>query len=299
MFIQKDSAKMKAKFNLLIILSVVILVLTSCQDREISPTKGILKCYVDESLYKVINDEKEAFIKIYPDSKIELVKVNAREGITAILNGKTELFISSRELNDEEKKYCEQVKSEIRGFKFCYDAVVPIVNQKDSKEKTTLEELKKILSGQTLGYNVIIPEQNSGVYEYLKVKLLENREPVEVSLVKNEREVIKKVENNKRCLGFVGLNSIKTDSDKVKILDVALRVIEGTDDNYYKPHVAYLLTESYPLVRTTAIFLNDVGVGLASGFATYLTSHDGQKVVADNNLGPATVPVKMVELNRR
>ena len=80
---------------------------------------------------------------------------------------------------------------------------------------------------------------------------------------------------------------------------MASRIIEGTDDNYYKPYVAYLLSESYPLVRTTAIFLNDIGVGLASGFATYLTSHDGQKVVADNNLGPATVPVKMVELNRR
>jgi len=290
---------MKAIFNLTIILSVVLFILTSCQDREISPIKGSLKCYVDESLYKVINDEKDAFIKVYPESKIELVSVTAREGITAILNNKTELFISSRELNDEEKKYCEQVKSEVRGFKFCYDAVVPIVSQKNSKEKTTIDELKKILSGQTLGYSVFLPEQNSGVYEFLKIKLLENRIPIGVSLVKNEREVIKKVENSKRCLGFVGLNSIKTDSDKVKILDVASRIIEGTDDNYYKPYVAYLLSESYPLVRTTAIFLNDIGVGLASGFATYLTSHDGQKVVADNNLGPATVPVKMVELNRR
>jgi len=299
MFIQKDSAKMKAKFKLLIILSAVILVLTACQDREISPTKGTLKCYVDESLYKVVKDEKDAFIKVYPESKIDLVKVNAREGITAILNGKTELFISSRELNDEEKKYCEQVKSEVRGLKFCYDAVVPIVSQKDSKEKTTLEELKKILLGQTLGYNVVIPEQNSGVYEYLKDKLLENKEPIGVSVVKNEREVIKKVENNKKCLGFVGLNSIKTDSDKVKILEVANKIIEGTNDNYYKPYVAYLLSQSYPLVRTTAIFINDIGVGLASGFATFLTDHDGQKVVADNNLGPATVPVKMVELNRR
>jgi phosphate transport system substrate-binding protein len=277
-----------------------LLVLTSCQtDREISPTKGTLKCYVDESLYKVINDEKEAFIKIYPESKIELVKVSAREGVTAILNGKTELFISSREFNEEEKKYYEQVKSEVRGFKFCYDAVVPIVSKKDAKEKTTLDELKKILSGQTLGYSVILPEQNSGVYEYLKLKLLEKKEPIGVFVVKNEREVIKKIENSKKCLGFVGLNSIKIDSDKVKILDVAFKVVEGTDNNYYKPYVAYLLSKSYPLVRTTAIFVNDVGIGLASGFATFLTSHDGQKVVADNNLGPATVPVKMVELNRR
>jgi ABC-type phosphate transport system substrate-binding protein len=291
---------MKTIFNLMTLLSVALLVLTSCQpDREISPTKGTLKCYVDESLFKLINDEREAFIKIYPESKIELVKVTAREGITAILNGKTRLFISSRELNEEEKKYCEQVKSEVRGFKFCYDAVVPIVSKKDAKEKTTLEELKKILSGQTLGYNVFIPGQNSGVYEYLKLKLLDNKEPIGVSIVKNEREVIKKIENSKKFMGFVGLNSIKTDSDKVKILDVAFKVIEGTQDNYYKPYVAYLLSESYPLVRTTAIFLNDIGAGLASGFATFLTDHDGQKVVADNNLGPATVPVKMVELNRR
>ena len=140
---------------------------------------------------------------------------------------------------------------------------------------------------------VFVPEHNSGVYEYLKEKLLDKQEPKNITIVKSEEETINRVKATKNSLGFVGLNTLENVTG-VKILEVGSKVRSDGEVLYYKPYVAYLVAQTYPLIRTTTIFLNDYGIGLAAGFLTYLTGYEGQKIVSKNNLGPATVPVKMV-----
>jgi len=264
-----------------------------CKERQLSPTKGSLKCYVDESLYNVVLAARDSFVVVYPESKIELITVKAREGIASILNGEAKIFVSSRNLNDEEKSFMKKQKSDIRDYKFCYDAVVPIVPENYPKENIILDELKKILKGETKDFKVFVPEHNTGVYEYLKENLLDKQEPKNVTIVKSEEETINKVKATKNSLGFVGLNTLANVTG-VKILEVGSKVRSDGEVLYYKPYVAYLVTQSYPLVRTTTIFVNDYGTGLAAGFLTYLTGYEGQKIVSKNNLGPATVPIKMV-----
>ena len=289
---------MRNPTKILFLLLGFIAIFVSCQERQETAIKGYLKCYVDESLYDVVKAERDTFVVHYPQSKIDLVTVKAREGITAVFNGEAKLFVSSRNLNDEERTFYDKQKSPLKGFKFCYDAVVPIVRDDDPREKITIDEIKKILKGETRGFTVFLPEPNSGVYEYLKEKLLDNQNPQNVSIAQSEKETINKVKSVRKSLGFVGLNTL-SGVKGIKILEVASKTRSDGEALYYKPYVAYLVSESYPLVRTTTIFINDYGIGLAAGFSTFLTSYDGQKIVSQNNLGPATVPVKMVELNRR
>ncbi|MFA7227793.1 MAG: substrate-binding domain-containing protein [Melioribacteraceae bacterium] len=264
-----------------------------CKERHLSPTKGSLKCYVDESLYNVVKAARDSFVVVYPESKIELITVKAREGIASILNGDAKLFISSRNLNDEEKSFLKKQKTDVRDYKFCYDAVVPIVSEDNPKENVIVADLQKMLKGEIRNFSVFVPEHNSGVYEYLKTILLDKQEPQNVTIVKSEEETINRVRETKNGLGFVGLNTLENVKG-VKILEVGSKVRSDGEVLYYKPYVAYLVTQSYPLIRTTAIFINDYGTGLAAGFLTYLTSYEGQKIVSKNNLGPATVPIKMV-----
>ncbi len=283
----------KNRAILVILLAFAIIIGAGCKERQLSPTKGSLKCYVDESLYNVVSAARDSFVSVYPESKIELITVKAREGIAFILNGEAKIFVSSREFNDEEKSFMKKQKSDIRDYKFCYDAVVPIVSENDPKENVILDELKKLLKGESRDRKIFVPEHNSGVYEYLKENLLDKQEPKNVTIVKSEEETINKVKATKNSLGFVGLNTL-ANTTGVKILEVGSKVRSDGEVLYYKPYVAYLVTRSYPLIRTTAIFVNDYGTGLAAGFLTYLTSYEGQKIVSKNQLGPATVPIKMV-----
>lgn len=283
------------KYNSILILPLILAIIFNfgCKERTLSPIKGSLKCYVDESLYNIVKAERDTFVVLYKESKIDLITVKAREGIASILNGEAKMFVSSRNLNEEEKTFLKTQKSEMRSFKFCYDAVVPIVSGKDAKEKITLDEIKKLLRGETKGYTVFVPEHNSGVFEYLKENLLDKQEPKNVSIVKSEEETINRVKETKKSIGFVGLNTLANITG-VKILEVGSKVRSDGEVLYYKPYVAYLVSQTYPLIRTTTIFINDYGIGLPAGFSTFLTSYEGQKIVSKNNLGPATVPVKMV-----
>ena len=271
-----------------------ILIFTACNERQISPLKGSLKCYVDESLYNVVKTARDTFVARYPGSSIELVSAKAREGIAAVLNKEAKIFISTRGLNAEERSFSEKSKLDLRYFNFCYDAVVPIVNINDSKFQITVQEIKSLLSGQTKNYKVFVPEHNSGIYEYLKENVLDKKELQNIIIVKSEEEAISKVKETKKSIGFVGVNTVN-DVKGIRILELGSKVRSDGEVLYYKPYAAYLITQNYPFTRTTTIFLNEIGIGLASGFATFLTSYEGQKIVAKNNLGPATVPIKMVK----
>lgn len=286
---------MKKLFKYFVI--ALFILLFGCKDepRE-TPTKGYLKCYVDESLYSVVNDEADLFMNLYPQTKIDLIPVKAREGIVTVLNNESEMFVSSRELNNEEKKYAQKIKSEIKLFKFCYDGIAVISNKKFVEEKINLLDLKNLLTGKSRKYKIIVPERNSGIFEYISSHLLSENQLANVDIVNSESDVIKKVSITNNSLGLVGLNTLKGIKG-IKILKVGTSESNILGSTYYEPLAGYLVNGSYPLVRTTYIFLNEIGIGVASGFTTFLTSSEGQKVVMKNDLGPATVPVKLIQLN--
>jgi len=63
---------------------------------------------------------------------------------------------------------------------------------------------------------------------------------------------------------------------------------------YLEPHPGYFVQGLYPLSRLVLVYVNEINLGLASGFATFLTGNEGQKIVLENKLGPATVPVRII-----
>lgn len=272
---------------------ILSLILISCGKEPIeTPTKGYLKCYVDESLFNIIKEEAKLFMSLYPQTKIDLVSLKAREGIVTLLNNQAEMFISSRQLNREEKEFIDKIKIDISLYKFCYDGIAVISSKNSNMDKIDLKNLKEILISKTHKMKIVMPEKNSGIYEYVITNLVEEKYLKNVELVESEFDVIKKIISSRNALGLVGLNTLKG-FDSIKILKVS----DNNGINYYYPYTAYLVNAAYPLSRTTYIFLREIGLGVASGFTSFLTSNDGQKLVLKNDLGPATVPVKLIQLN--
>lgn len=260
-------------------------------------TKGSIKCYADESLYSMVVDQRDTFVSIYPASKIEIEKVKAREGIVKILNGEIQMFVSSRGVTDEESKFIEKTKSEVKVIKVCYDGLTVIVDTNHSLARMTTTQLKQLLLGESKQYKVFIPDQNSGIFENLKVELLENKKPSGAYVVKNEEDVVKSVINNRNSIGVVGLN-IAREAKGIKILRIGTDERSVTGGEYIEPVAGYLSNGDYPLIRECYIFLNEIGIGLGSGFATFMTSTPGQKIVLAHDLGPATVPIRYNKMMR-
>ncbi|KAF0142952.1 MAG: phosphate ABC transporter substrate-binding protein [Stygiobacter sp.] len=290
---------MKKKPNSLFIIPMILLLFVSgCgpEPRE-TTTKGSIKCYADESLYTMVVEQRDSFVATYPASKIEIEKVQAREGIVKILNGEIQMFVSSRGLTDDESKFVEKTKSEVKVIKLCYDGLTVIVDTNHQAARMTTTQLKQLLLGESKLYKVFIPDQNSGVFENLKVELLENKKPSGAFVVKNEDDVVKSVIKNKNSIGVVGLN-IARESKGIKILRIGTDERSATGGEYIEPVAGYLSNGEYPLIRECYIFLNEIGTGLGAGFATYMTFTQGQKIVLAHDLGPATVPLRYNKMTR-
>ncbi len=259
--------------------------------------KGDLVCYADESLYTMVKEQRDSFVTLYKQSKISVEKLKAREGIVKMLNGEIRMFVSSRGLNEEESKFIEKTKSNVRVIKLCFDGLTIIVDTNHAATRITTTELKQLLLGESRKYKVIIPDQNSGVYENLKVELLENKKPKGAFIVKGEEDVVKSVIKSKNSVGVVGLN-IARESQGIKILRVGTDERSATGGEYIEPAAGYLSNGEYPLIRVCYIFLNENGIGLGSGFSTFMTFTEGQKIVLAHDLGPATVPIRYNKMTR-
>lgn len=66
--------------------------------------------------------------------------------------------------------------------------------------------------------------------------------------------------------------------DEIRVMSVSADDI-ATPQNSYKPYQAYLYYGNYPLARPIYVLLNDPRNALPWGFASFLTSDRGQRII--------------------
>ncbi|MHB1686640.1 MAG: PstS family phosphate ABC transporter substrate-binding protein [Ignavibacteriaceae bacterium] len=271
-----------------------LIFLFGCQEPQVTPTKGYLLAAVDEAVYPVINKEKAAFDSLYKNSKIDLKKVTPFEGIAGVLNNDYKMFVSTMGLNEKQQNFVSNNKIGIETFKFCYDAVAVIAPKNSSIQNIRIDEIQSLLLGKTSDYKIVIPQTNTGTYQYISDTILKGQTPKNVEVVPTDSAVFARVKDSNDKIGLLSFNTVQ-DSSKIKFLKVGEFNQNKLDDNYYEPHPGLVLKDYYPFKQTVYIFLNEKGRSVASGFTTFLTSYEGQKIALGQNLAPAAVPVKINE----
>jgi phosphate transport system substrate-binding protein len=152
------------------------------------------------------------------------------------------------------------------------------------------------------GIEIVFDNPNSGLIRHLKdsvanVKTL----PPNCFAVETNTAVIDHVAENRNALGLIGLEWIsdKDDStsntflEKIKVMGVA------GDSTHFKPYQGYLALKYYPLSRRITILSREARSGLGSGFMAFVASEKGQRIVLKAGLLPVTMPLRLVEIDRR
>lgn len=124
-----------------------------------------------------------------------------------------------------------------------------------------------------------------------------------LSALKTNAAVIDYVEKTPNAIGVIGVSWVgdKSDStqlsfsDRVTVMSVSKDEV-ATAQNSYKPYQAYIALGQYPLVREIYAVLTDPRSGLASGFATFLASDRGQRIILRSGVVPATQNVRIVNV---
>jgi phosphate transport system substrate-binding protein len=295
--------------NIKYIILLLLLGFFGCyEEQKQSPTKGNLEITIDETVAPSMKAVVDEFEKLYPEAKINPNIKTARETIADLLNERVNMIISSRDFNSEEKAVINKYKLEIFTHRIAYDGIVIIVNKKNPLKQIDILQLKKIFNGEmTIWKNInknlnsgniqIIGETaNAGGYEYIKDKILGGKDFVKtVYPCTTSTHVIDMVSRFENSIGWVGLSWNPKDNKGVRVLEVAVYDSTSVVQNYFEPHPAHIYRKYYPLVRSIYIFSRDVGYGVGSGFITFAT-HEGQKVIRNTGIVPATYPVRLIQL---
>lgn len=268
----------KRKILALVIAAVCTLgMLAGCGKQE----TGTVSTDGSTSMEKVIGSLKETFELDNEGITVTYNPTGSTSGITAVLEGRCDIGLSSRDLKDEEKAngLVETV--------IAYDGIAIIVNPQNTVDNLTIEEIAKIYTGEIKNWNevggedteivLIGREAGSGTRDGFE----SITKTVDKCVLKQELtstgDVITTVAGNPGAIGYASLASVK-DSVKMLKVDGIAPSEETIKDGSYK------VQRNFVIVTKKDVTLSDS----AQKFFDYITSSSASEVIKQSGV----VPVK-------
>jgi len=259
---------------------------------------GTTHLLVDESFSPIVDEEAYVFKALYPDAKPVLLYKTENEILNLLLNDSITFAIMSRDLSAAEVKIMEGHTLPPKTDKFAVDAVTLIVNQSSADTTITVSALKDMLNGKSgTDRNIVFDNPNSSLARYLK-ELSGNKDlnGKNIYALKSNKEVITYVSQHPQAIGITGfawLNDPDKDYadavNKVKIVGVKDDTRKD-DIGFTKPSQETLALKQYPLIRSLYIIDCSGREGLGTGFASFLLSDRGQRIILKSGLLPEVMP---------
>ncbi len=287
---------------------LLVALLSSCgsnkDDGKISESiaSGEIKIAIDESLRLVMHEQLKVFDSSFPDATINAQYFQQEDCFTELMQGNVRLIIAGRDLTEEEKSYFTQNQKAIRSLAIAEDGVGIIVNKKSEDSIMTIGVLEEILKGTFLRkYNIVFESGKSGMVRYITDSLIPSKDfTSNVYALGSSDSVIDYVSKNANALGLVSSQYLY-DKEDVSLAGnfiknvsvVALR--NDNNNNFYKPHQAYLATMEYPFRRVIYFHLSEGYAGLGTGFVNFLSQQRGQLIFNKSKLVPLRVSLELRE----
>ena len=241
--------------------------------------------------------ERGAFLALYPLAEVELQAGTSRDAMSALLGARCDLAVITRELEPEERRAAVQGGIELEGYRFARDAVVMVVHPSNPLENVAIEDVRRIYRGEVTrwsdlgGTNTMVRPvfqgPRSDISEFFLQQIM-GGEPVtaRVEYAGSDSEAAAQVRGDPGAIAYVSLAAAREGK--------TLRLAPLTGLPYWKPDLEAVYKGAYPLTRFFNLYVRSRGPRLASGFVTFITSYEGQKLVRESGLVPTTVPVRFV-----
>lgn len=297
----------KSRYTFLIIL----LGLLGCKDseKESNTLSGKLTIIADESFLSILNAEAKVFQYVYEDAVVSSSSMPEANAITQFIKGTTDAVVVSRDLSVSEKEILKKNNVRPQSYTIASDGLALIVHKDRQDSSLTLTQLQEIASGsirewQDLGSRdkgeivLTFDLNNSSNLLFFHQKFPLTTEKVNVLAAGSNLKVMEYVKQHKNAIGIISLSAISDDPfSNEHLKNIKVLSLEGSDGKQYLPWQENLATGKYPLKRDI-ILLNRYKSGLGTGFASFLLSDDGQRIILKAGLLPVKMPGREVIFNK-
>ncbi len=227
----------------------------------------------------------EEYMKKNKDVNITVVGGGSGVGIAALLDGTTDIAMSSRSLKQDEKLKLKQSNKNVEELIIANDALSVIVNNANPVKQLTREQIEGIFTGKIKNWKEVggenakiiyySRETSSGTYEFFREHVMDKKNfGNDALLMPATGAIVQSVSQTKGAIGYVGL---AYETKEVATINVSYD--GGT--TYVTPSVAAAQDKTYPIARP--LFYNfDKGLeAKIRPFLDFALSPEGQAIVLE------------------
>src|SRR5262249_24928434 len=242
------------------------------------------------TLLPVAQKAKEAFLKRKPEIKINLNGGGSQVGINALVDGISDIAMSSRELKEEEKEKLRKKRMEDKGHSVAWVWIGAIVHPSNPVKNLTLAQLKEIYTGKVTDWKevggkkgsivVLSRDSTSGTHEVWSEMVL-NHEPVVAAaqLRGSSEAVLESVASDPNAIGYDGIDYVEGNAR-----------VKSRRGYGVKASAAAVTDRSYKIARPIYMFTRGNPNALVIEFLDFVLSPEGQALVKEAKFAP--VPQK-------
>jgi phosphate transport system substrate-binding protein len=251
---------------------------------------GTITVKGSDTMVQLAQQWAENYMKDHKDVQIQVTGGGSGTGISALINGTTDICNASRPMKDAEKKQMQdKYKVPVTELVVARDGITIYLNPANQVKELSFEQLRKIYLGEITNWKKVggndAPiilygrENSSGTYSFFKEHVLENKDFTNsVQAMPGTAAVVNAVKKDVNGIGYGGAGyakeikeaPIKKDANSPALLPIK----ENIDNN------------SYALSRNLYIYLAKPPEGKVKEFTDWIISPAGQNIVTQQGYFP-------------
>lgn len=270
-----------------------------------TPVSGAFKITCDETYFPLVNVLAEGYMAVYPNVVISIDTTNTTNIYSKLTDGTIRAAVTGISLNSTDSIALKQRNVFPKIFHFCTDAVVLI--SKAGADSTASFKLnyseKKCLQEMITPVCERIITDEAGSENNLNLKL-----PGDVNdscetnwyTVGNQKDILNRISEYPNEIGIIGWSHLcEAENPDVKKWRKRVTIIplETDSSKLIYPTQSALMTGAYPLSRKLYLVTSEPYAGPATGFAAYVASDEGQRIIRLFGLAPYKTPPRELFVN--
>ena len=264
-------------------ISIILLLTLAASSMQAQRIKG------SDTVLPVAQQTAERFMALNPDARITVTGGGTGVGISALLDGTTDIAMASRPIKFSEKMKVKSAGKEVEEVIVAYDALAVVVHPSNPVKQLTRQQLEDIFRGKITNWQqvggddrkivVYSRETSSGTYEFFKESVLKNKNYMSSSLsMPATGAIIQSVSQTRGAIGYVGLAYV---SPRIKTLAVSY---DG--QHYAAPTLENAINKTYPIVRPLYYYYNRKNASVIAPLLDFILSAAGQKIIKESGYIP-------------
>lgn len=258
-------------------------------------TRGSITVAAEPFVEPVVGSTAELFCGLYPEATVQVRQMPVRGAMSALFAAQAQVAVIGRELAEEEREAALGAGISVTAHRWARDGVAIVVHRENLVEQLAFDDLRGIFTGKitswsTLGGKAqqivpVVQSPEAGIYQFFADRVMAGEGVSAPAVVAVDDSAVAAIVS--RDPGAVGIVSLPFADRGVRALKISR--LKGLP--YVDLDARSVYEDRYPLTRFVNVVIRASEVPLAGGFITFMCGEEGQRLVKEMGLVPATVPV--------